>query len=62
MNHSVLDAAVNDQHRRVTQILFTPVCTAMRADARFMPLCERMGLAEYWAETRLPPDFLNPDP
>jgi DNA-binding winged helix-turn-helix (wHTH) protein len=52
------EPSINDQHRRVTQILFTPACAAMRADPRFLPLCERTGLAAYWEQTGLAPDFL----
>lgn len=49
---------INDLHRRVTQILFTPACAGMRDDQRFMRLCERAGLAAYWERTGLTPDFL----
>jgi len=52
------EPAINDLHRRVTQILFTPACAEMRDDGRFMPLCERAGLAAYWEQTGLQPDFL----
>lgn len=53
------EPSINDQHRRVTQILFTPACARMREDARFMTLCESIGLAGYWQETGLEPDFLR---
>jgi DNA-binding winged helix-turn-helix (wHTH) protein len=49
---------INDLHRRVTQILFTPACAGMRADPRFVSLCERAGLTAYWEQTGLTPDFL----
>jgi hypothetical protein len=52
------EPSINDQHRRVTQILFTPVCARMREDPRFLPLCERAGLKHYWDQTGLTPDFL----
>ena len=53
------EPSINDQHRRVTQALFTPACAGMRAESgRFFELCERMGLREYWDSTGLLPDFL----
>jgi len=53
------EPSINDQHRRVTQALFTPALAAMREDQpRFVELCERMGLAAYWEATGLSPDFL----
>jgi DNA-binding winged helix-turn-helix (wHTH) protein len=52
------EPAINDLHRRVTQILFTPACAEMRDDRRFLRLCERAGLAGYWEQTGLRPDFL----
>jgi DNA-binding winged helix-turn-helix (wHTH) protein/tetratricopeptide (TPR) repeat protein len=53
------DASINDLHRRVTQPLFTPACASMRADPRFIGLCERIGLLAYWNESGLQPDFLS---
>nr|WP_284070212.1 winged helix-turn-helix domain-containing protein [Sphingomonas sp. KRR8] len=52
------DASINDQHRRVTQPLFTPACRAMREDPRFPELCERLGLTAYWSASGRQPDFL----
>jgi DNA-binding winged helix-turn-helix (wHTH) protein len=52
------EPAINDLHRRVTQILFTPACAEMREDPRFLPLCERAGLTAYWQQTGLQPDFM----
>lgn len=54
------DPSITDQHRRVTQPLFTPAARVMREDSRFLPLCEDMGLAAYWDSTGLTPDFLQP--
>lgn len=60
MHHGRGEPSINDQHRRVTQALFTPVCAEMRAErARFLELCERIGLTEYWDSTGLEPDFLT---
>jgi DNA-binding winged helix-turn-helix (wHTH) protein len=53
------EPSINDQHRRVTQALFTPACADMRAErSRFLELCSRMGLTDYWESTGLNPDFL----
>jgi len=52
------EPSINDQHRRVTQILFTPACADMRADPRFLRLCVRAGLTAYWDQTGQTPDFL----
>lgn len=48
---------VADQRRRKTNMLFTPTAAAMQRDARFMPLMERMGLANYWRSRGITPDF-----
>ncbi len=39
---------VNDQRRRKTHMLFTPVAEGMRRDPRFERLVERVGLTDYW--------------
>lgn len=49
----------NDALMRVnTQWLFTPPCKIMRADSRFLPLCEGIGLTDYWREREVKPDYL----
>lgn len=50
---------LNDQRRRKTMMLFIPATAALRADQRFVPLCEAMGLADYWREAGVRPDFLR---
>lgn len=50
---------VPDQRRRKTNMLFTPIAGAMQRDARFMPLMQRMGLANYWDKRGVTPDFLR---
>ena len=50
---------VNDMKRRLTQVLFTPACAEMRADARFEALCARTGLLAYWNSTGRTPDYLS---
>jgi hypothetical protein len=52
------DPSITDQHRRVTQMLFLPVAAGLRADPRFMRLCDEMGMAAYWNEAGLRPDFM----
>lgn len=53
------DPSITDQHRRVTQLLFIPAAAKMRDDARFLPLCDEIGLCAYWNELGLTPDFLG---
>ena len=42
---------------RFTPWLFTPPAAAMRADPRFLTLCEGIGLTEYWAKRGVKPDY-----
>jgi DNA-binding winged helix-turn-helix (wHTH) protein len=61
MRRTTGEPSINDQHRRVTQVLFTPACAGMRdVRSRFLDLCARMGLTEYWESSGLAPDFLAP--
>ena len=39
------------------QWLFTPPCVVMRRDARFGPLCDGIGLTEYWRRRGVEPDY-----
>jgi DNA-binding winged helix-turn-helix (wHTH) protein/tetratricopeptide (TPR) repeat protein len=50
---------IQDQRRRKTNMLFTPTAAAMRSDPRFMPLMQQMGLADYWDQRGVRPDFLQ---
>lgn len=45
-----------------TTYLFTPDARAMRADPRFGPLVERLGIADYWRRTGRRPDFCRDEP
>jgi hypothetical protein len=38
------------------QTLFWPTSRAMRADPRFLPLVEKLGMMDYWRTTRSQPD------
>lgn len=37
--------------------LFTPPTAALRADPRFAPLCDAVGLTDYWAKRGVRPDY-----
>lgn len=39
------------------QVLFWPTSRAMRADPRFLPLVETLGMMDYWRTTRSRPDI-----
>ena len=39
------------------QWMFTPPCKSMRADPRFGPLCDAIGLTEYWRRRGVQPDY-----
>lgn len=58
VSHSGVELSLNEQHRRLTQVLFTPVFAKARKDPRFMVICERIGLRDYWEDSGLVPDFL----
>jgi hypothetical protein len=57
--HTAAELSLNEQHRRLTQVLFTPVLQKARDDARFMKLCGQIGLVDYWSQSGLNPDFLG---
>jgi DNA-binding winged helix-turn-helix (wHTH) protein len=51
----------NDAAWRIgVQWLFTPPCASIRADPRFLALCEGIGLKEYWKSRGVRPDYLTP--
>ena len=58
VRHTKAELSLNEQHRRLTQILFTPVFGNMRDNPRFMAICDSIGLRRYWDENALTPDFL----
>ena len=53
------DVTVKDQHRRKTNMLFTPVAGPMQSDPRFAQLMEDMGLSQYWLDAGVEPDFMR---
>ena len=48
---------VDDYSRRMTQWLFTPPVANMRADPRFLKLCDDFGLTAYWRARGVRPDY-----
>lgn len=48
-----------DRGHRHTQVLFVPVSAPLRADPRFMPMCEGCGVGDYWRRSGHRPDFLG---
>jgi DNA-binding winged helix-turn-helix (wHTH) protein len=48
---------MDDYSRRMTQWLFTPPCALMRADSRFLKLCDEFGLTAYWRARGVKPDY-----
>jgi len=43
--------------QRQTRLLFEPVTGTMRADPRFGPLVDELGLERFWRESRVQPDY-----
>ena len=54
--------SLNDQRRPKTMLLFVPPSAGLRADARFLPLCDAMGLTDYWWRSGHRPDFIGNAP
>lgn len=48
---------INDPTWRRTQWLFVPATASLRSDARFDALCEGIGLARYWRQRGIQPDY-----
>ena len=55
---AAIEASINEMRRRATQALFLPVCQPLREHPKFLDLCERMGLVDYWQVADVTPDFL----
>ncbi|MEO7634757.1 MAG: hypothetical protein ABIS38_03800, partial [Sphingomicrobium sp.] len=49
---------VADQYWRRTMNLFTPATAAMRADPRFLKLCDGIGMVDYWRARGVWPDAM----
>jgi len=54
----------NSRSLYVTRALFAPepYLSALRADPRFLPLMERLGLMDYWRATKSRPDVCATEP
>ena len=48
---------VNTLRWRRTVAFFIPATAPLRADPRFAELCEGLGLASYWRQRRIRPDY-----
>ena len=53
-------AAQDAAWRIGTQWMFLPPSHAMRADPRFLPLCDAIGLTDYWRRRGVKPDYQQP--
>ena len=51
------EAANNAAWRINTQWMFTPPAAVMRADPRFLQLCNETGLTDYWRKRGVKPDY-----
>ncbi|MEO6434014.1 MAG: TIR domain-containing protein [Sphingomicrobium sp.] len=51
------DAAKDAAGRINTQWLFLPAAASMRADSRFLHLCDGVGLVAYWRKRGVKPDY-----
>lgn len=45
--------------RMHVQWLFTPPAADLRRDKRFLPLCDAIGLVEYWKRREVRPDYMR---
>jgi tetratricopeptide (TPR) repeat protein len=51
------DTAHGAESRIGTQWIFTPPTAAMHSDPRFLPLCDGVGLVDYWRKRGVKPDY-----
>jgi hypothetical protein len=47
---------------RYARVLFRSDMKAVRADPRFIPIVERLGLVDYWRSSGKWPDFCKTEP
>lgn len=50
--------SMTDQRRRKTNMLFLPLANEMQRDPRFDPLMKDIGLARYWEQAKVVPDYI----
>jgi tetratricopeptide (TPR) repeat protein len=53
------DTAGDAGWRVNTQWMWTPPVAAMRTDRRFLPLCDGVGLSDYWKKRGVKPDYMR---
>ena len=53
------EASENAFWRIGTQWMWVPPVGPMRADRRFLPLCEGIGLTDYWRQRGVKPDYMR---
>lgn len=56
VRYSAQQGSFTPPTRLQTAFLFTPPSSGLRADPRFAPLTEALGLAEYWRRSKTAPD------
>lgn len=56
--HTPQQASLTDLHQRQTMPLWIPATDTLRRDTRFPELCRDIGLADYWRDAGVRPDFL----
>lgn len=56
---SSTQGAISSRAWKWTQWLFTPATRSLRSDARFAPLCDGIGLTDYWQARGVKPDYLT---
>jgi tetratricopeptide (TPR) repeat protein len=53
------EATLAGAWRVATQWMWVPPVAAMRTDSRFGPLCDGIGLTDYWRKRGINPDFMR---
>ncbi len=51
--------AIDQESRRKTMPLWMPSAAPLRADPRFLPLCDAIGLSAFWQRSGYVPNFLK---
>ena len=62
IHESAAEAAQDVTWRVGTQWMFTPPARNMWRDARFPPLCDGVGMTDYWRRRRVKPDYMREEP
>jgi tetratricopeptide (TPR) repeat protein len=59
LHQSAAEAAQDAIWRTGTQWMFTPPAENMWRDPRFLPLCDGIGLIDYWRKRGIKPDYIR---